>query len=97
MEEKKSEKVEKLQYEKEKKLPIFQQKEGNVRVQVYKNVNKRGVKYITYKIWVYKFPFKYNRNISLNRVEFANIVKLGQTIPIFEVDENDRIEKKPKK
>jgi hypothetical protein len=72
-------------------FPIYEDKEGNVKIQIFKNVNKKGVKYVIYKLWLYKFPFKFNRNITLNRVELE---KLGRLLPRLPVIEEDKPEKK---
>lgn len=72
------------------KLPIFQDKEGSMRVAIFKNKNVKGSVYPIICITAFRFPTQYSRKLYINPGEVGKLIKVLERVPEIEI-------KKPKK
>lgn len=65
--------------------PVFQDKEGCIRLAVFKNKNSNGQVYPLICINVVKFPFKYCRKIYVVPSEAEKLKTLLERLPEIEI------------
>jgi len=65
--------------------PKFKDKEGNIQLQIFKNKGKKNSVYAIYRIWSYRFPFKYNQKIDLTTPELESLKKLLGRLPEIKI------------
>tara|TARA_Y100000034_G_scaffold135479_1_gene207562 strand:- start:1598 stop:1870 length:273 start_codon:yes stop_codon:yes gene_type:complete len=65
--------------------PKFKDKEGNMHIQIFINKGKDGVKYPIFKVWRYRFPFKYNASIDFYATEVMKLKELLNRMPHIEI------------
>ena len=70
--------------------PIFQDKEGSMRVAIFKNKNANGKIYPYICVTAIRFPFKYCSKIHLKAGEIPKLITLLQRMPDIEKKENKK-------
>lgn len=77
---------------KKKKVPVFEDKEKNIKIQAWKNKNKKtGTKYVTFRLWIYAFPFKYNQKIDIMGPSQIEVLKkLLNRMPEFKIKQDKK-------
>jgi hypothetical protein len=73
--------------------PIFQDKEGTMRVAIFKNKNIKGNLYPLICITAMRFPFKYCKKIFINPSEVEKLKVLLARLPTIERKE-DKVPRK---
>lgn len=65
--------------------PIFEDKEGNVRLSIFKNKTKTGKKYPIVAVTIFKFPFKLSKTMYLSVQDVERLNKLFRRMPEIQV------------
>jgi len=72
-----------------KKKPVMEDKENNIRCQIWKNKSPKGNPFILVKFFVYKFPFKYTQTLTINLAEIKSLKALLDRMPEIKIKEKD--------
>lgn len=75
---------------KKKKKPIFEDKENNIKIQVWRNTSKSGKPFVLVRVWAYRFPFKFHQKIDMGTGELQSLGKLIERMPKFEIKEKKK-------
>ena len=75
---------------KRKKKPIWELKEGNVKLQLWKNKNVKGTIFITGRFHVYSFPFTYYKKIDLKMNEIYRMGEIIRQMPEIKVEQKTK-------
>lgn len=67
--------------EKRKGKIIFEDKEGNVRLAIFKNKNNAGTTYTMCCLTLLRFPFKFNQKINFPPSEAERIIAVLKRLP----------------
>ncbi len=70
--------------------PKFEDREGSMRVAIFKNKNANGNTYPLICITAVRFPFKYCKKIYINPSECEKLKKLLDRMPKIEKKENKK-------
>ena len=71
--------------------PIFEDKEGNIKLAIFRNKTKKGNRYATICLTLFKFPFKLSQKVYFNIYEKERIISLLQRMPEVETKEKKEI------
>lgn len=70
--------------------PVFEDKEGQFKLAIFKNTNTKGVVYPLVCVTKCIFPFKFNQKIYFSPKEVPKLLELLQRIPEIEVEESKK-------